>query len=82
MTLSFQDIAESIIAIAQDEDMLISACNGNACVHRDDGTSMGVVVARDYDISFYFKDSDGKLNIRRATNPDKALAIGLDFIYC
>ena len=82
MTLSFQQIAESIIAIAKDENVLTSVCNGNPCVHRDDGMSMGVIVAGDYDISFYFKDSDGKLNIRRATDPDKALAIGLDFIYC
>ena len=82
MSLSFRAISESIIAIAQDEGMSTSVCNGNLCVHRDDGMSMGVVVAGDYDTSFYFKDSDGKLNIRRATDPDKALAIGLDFIYC
>jgi hypothetical protein len=82
MTLSFQGIAESLITVAQDEGMPTSVCNDNLCIHRSDGMSMGVVVAGDYDISYYFKDSKGKLNIRRATDPDKALAIGLDFIYC
>ena len=81
MTLSLQDIAESIVAIAKDEGIPTSICNGNSCVHRDDGLSMGVVVAGDYDVSFYFKDSSGRLHIRRATNPDSALSIALDFIY-
>ena len=81
MTLSLQDIAASIVAIAKDEGIPTSICNGNPCVHRDDGLSMGVVVAGDYDVSFYFKDSSGRLHIRRATNPDSALSIALDFIY-
>ena len=80
--MTYQDISDAIVATAQDEGMNTTVAPAGPVIHRQDGLYMGIVVSGNYDISFYFKDSNGKLNIRCATDPDKALAIGLDFIYC
>jgi len=78
--MTYQDISDAIVAIAQDEDLNTTVAPAGPVIHRD-GLNMGIVVSGDYDISFHFKDSDGKLCIRRITDLDKALAVGLDFIY-
>jgi hypothetical protein len=79
--MTFQDISDAIVAIAKDEDLIATMASAGPVIHHQDGLRMGIVVSGDYDISFYFKDSEGKLCIRRITDLDKALAVGLDFVY-
>lgn len=79
--MTFQDISDAILSIAQDEGIKTDVAPAGPVIYRQDGLNMGIVVSGDYDISFYFKNSYGKLSVRRITDIDKALAIGLDFIY-
>ena len=81
-TVTFQDIAVSLAATGKDEGLTVSHLpDGSPAIHRTDGCSLGIIAAGNYDISFYFKDNYGKLNIRRSISLDEALSIGLDFIY-
>jgi hypothetical protein len=81
-TVSFQDITTALVATAKDEGLTVSYLpDGSPAIHRNDGVSLGIIAAVNYDISFYFKDSYGKLNIRSSKSLDEALSIGLDFIY-
>jgi hypothetical protein len=79
--MTYQDISDAIVATAQDEGMNTTMAPAGPAIHRQDGLHMGIVVALDYGISFYFKDSNGRLCIRETRDLDKALSIGLDFVY-
>ena len=78
--MTYQDISDAIVAIAQDESLNVTMAPAGPVIHHD-CLKMGIVVSGDYDISFYFRDKEGKLCIRRITDLDKAFSIGLDFVY-
>ena len=80
--MTFQGISEALVSAAKEEELGVTYSCGNPVVHKG-LRRMGLVVSGDYDLSFYFKDFlyGPALNIVREADPDKALSIGLDFIY-